>query len=65
MILDNSKPIWVFRFYLDYRIEVLCLSYVRLLPLGLSKPVKKLVQENLPDLSNFTDISEFMEKWVV
>lgn len=39
-------------------------SYIRLLPLGLSKPVKKLVQENLPDLSNFKDISEFIEKYI-
>ncbi|RNA10457.1 Peter pan, partial [Brachionus plicatilis] len=36
--------------------------YIRLMPTGLSKPVKKLVQEKLPDLSNCQDISEFMEK---
>lgn len=32
------------------------------MPVGLSKPVKKLVQEKLPDLSNYQDISEFIEK---
>ena len=30
--------------------------------MGLSKPVKKLNQDKLPDLSNFQDISEYMEK---
>jgi ribosome biogenesis protein SSF1/2 len=30
-------------------------------PVGLSRPVKKLAQEKLPDLSNFQDISEFID----
>lgn len=38
------------------------LSYIRLLPVGLSKPVKKLVKEDVPDLSKYQDISEFIEK---
>lgn len=35
---------------------------IRLAPVGLSKPVKKLNQERLPDLSSYQDISEYMEK---
>lgn len=32
------------------------------MPVGLSKPVKKLVQERVPDMSNYQDISEYIEK---
>jgi len=35
---------------------------IKLSPVGLSKSVKKLVQEQVPDLSNLNDISEFISK---
>lgn len=34
---------------------------IKLKPVGLSKPVKKLAQEKIPDLSKYQDISEFIE----
>ena len=37
-------------------------SNIKLMPVGLSRPVKKLVQEKLPDLSNCQDISELIQK---
>lgn len=35
---------------------------IRVVPVGISKAVKKLTKRKLPDLSNFSDISEFMNK---
>ncbi|KAF4522061.1 hypothetical protein B566_EDAN004043, partial [Ephemera danica] len=35
---------------------------IRAVPIGLSKSVKKLVQAKIPDLSRFTDVSEFIMK---
>lgn len=35
---------------------------IRVVPVGLSKAVKKFNKRKLPDLSNFTDVSEFMTK---
>ena len=65
-ISDNSKILLlknkidaIFILFFSF---VIFKSNIRLMPVGLSKPVKKLVQERLPDLSNFQDISEFIEK---
>lgn len=35
---------------------------IQVVPVGLSKAVKKFNKRKLPDLSNFTDVSEFMTK---
>ncbi|KAK8394734.1 hypothetical protein O3P69_005903 [Scylla paramamosain] len=35
---------------------------IQVVPVGLSKAVKKFKKRKLPDLSNFTDVSEFMTK---
>lgn len=35
---------------------------INILPRGISKPLKKINKRKLPDLSNFTDVSDFMLK---
>jgi len=63
-ISDNSKYLLLDLHLRIFKLMLVLIIYsnIRLMPVGLSKPVKKLVQEKLPDLSNYKDISEFIEK---
>lgn len=39
-------------------------SNIRAVPMGLSKTVKKLVGAKVPDMSQYNDISEFIDRFV-
>lgn len=37
-------------------------SAIKIVPTGVSKAVKKLIQSKVPDLSKFQDVDEFLQK---
>lgn len=41
---------------------VLYFSNVKVVPVGLSRGVKKLIKVEIPDLSRFNDVSDFITK---
>ena len=44
--------------------HVVC-SAVRVVPRGVSRGVKKLSRTHLPDLGRYSDISEYLLRWVL
>ena len=48
----------------DNKIFILCCSAIKVLPVGASRSVKKLLKPHVPDLSKYQDISDFITKYL-
>ena len=48
----------------DNKMFKLCCSAIKVLPVGASRSVKKLLKPHVPDLSKYQDISDFITKYL-
>lgn len=58
---DNTVYVYMLIIWFGvYQSIISCFSHLRVVPLGVSKSVKKLQKRNVPKLSQYSDISQFL-----
>lgn len=55
---------WLSNDYINSSISNISIffSNIRVVPVGMSKSVKKLIKATVPDMSKYNDVSEYMTK---